>query len=345
MSRGSIANPSAAEQLVLMVEDARLSCGDAVTVFTKRDSCGVIIDCGDLCGSGLLRAAPLHKGGLCVGEPMDIMHRDGLASEGILRSDGDLVGLGIDGDDIEFVLVCAVASADVEPAPLPHRELLNALMFPEPCAIHMANVAALSRIRMQTANDIGIMPLAHKAQIATLCLMSGGQLQPPRMGAHLLFGHVSQWKEQGCQLFLGGGKEEIALIARFVCGSVELVVNHADIVSCDEAFGSEIFADGEQIAKFDRLIAAHARHGRFAFHVVLHKVINDIFAKMLFKIENIVGDGEMVRDASGIINVCAGAAAADFCVLRGGGELQGDADDFVSLFHHQGGGDRTIHPA
>ena len=175
MSRGSIANPSAAEQLVLMVEDARLSCGDAVTAFTKRDSCGVIIDCGDLCGSGLLRAAPLHKGGLCVGEPMDIMHRDGLASEGILRSDGDLVGLGIDGDDIEFVLVCAVASADVEPAPLPHCELLNALMFPEPCAIHMANVADASRIGMQTANDIGIMSLAHKAQIATLCLMSGGQ--------------------------------------------------------------------------------------------------------------------------------------------------------------------------
>lgn len=91
MSRGSIANPSAAEQLVMMVEDASLSWGDAVVVFMECDLCGVIIDFGDMCGCGLLRAAPLHKGGLCVGEPMDIVHRDGSPCQSLFGANGDLV--------------------------------------------------------------------------------------------------------------------------------------------------------------------------------------------------------------------------------------------------------------
>ena len=82
--------------------------------------------------------------------------------------------------------------------------------------------------------------------------------------------------------------------------------------------------------------------------ILVHKIVNDIFLKILFKIHDIMGDPQLRCHPSGIFHSAQAAAPAVFLhlfrilILP---DLHGDAHDLISLFLQKPCSHRRIYSA
>src|SRR4051812_34246910 len=89
----------------------------------------------------------------------------------------------------------------------------DAVMFADGSAVEIDDIAGLKRIRLQPADDVGVAPGRHEADVLAVLLVGDRQSKTPRQFAGLWLGHVAEGKAQEIELLASGRKQEIALVA------------------------------------------------------------------------------------------------------------------------------------
>ena len=199
-------------------------------------------------------------------------------------------------------------------------------------------------------DDLGVIAIGHKADVLAVGLGRIAKARALRQFAHLRFWHAAQGKAQIIKLSIGGGKEEIGLVARWIMGLVQLrsvTLHHSpDIMAGRKAIGVKLARHGEHIGKFWAHIAADAGYRRSACEVIIGKLIDHFVAKGAFMVKDIMRNAKAVAHRAGVFYVITSAAGTfaacgSAIVIK----LQSDADDFGSAGRCQGCYDRAIDPA
>ncbi len=89
----------------------------------------------------------------------------------------------------------------------------DALVLADDAAVEVDDVAWIDRVRPQAADDVGIAPGRHEADILAILLVRDFKTKTPRQFARLRLGHVAERKAQIVELLAGGRKQEVALVA------------------------------------------------------------------------------------------------------------------------------------
>ena len=124
------------------------------------------------------------------------------------------------------------------------------------------------------------------------------------------------------------------------------IVNDPRVVPGGHKLGVERGQPFEQRPVLDVLVTADARVWRASGGVFGDKVIDDSLAETLLEVHDVVADAELAGHAAGVVGVFHATAllvAAQFVRAFLGPEAHRHADDFVALFHEEGGGDGAIH--
>src|SRR5262245_23871633 len=145
----------------------------------------------------------------------------------------------------------------------------------------------------------------------------------------------------------GGGEQKITLVATAVTGAKQLRPMRAeaalDIMSRRQHVGIELLSRGQQLVELDLLVAGHTWDRRFAGSVAVGKGLHDGRFEALLVVQHVVRNGQTIRHATRVVNVLAGAAGPGpsqrLAVIV---ELQGDADDLVTLLFQHRRRDRRI---
>ena len=198
-------------------------------------------------------------------------------------------------------------------------------------------------VRPQPADDIGVAPGRHEADVLAVVLVGHGKTETPRQLAGLRLGHVAERKAQIIELLAGGRKQEIALVAVGIGGAEQCprALGHAvrgDIMSGRKRGGAELARGLEQITELDRAVAFDTRHRRLARDIARGEIVDHRFAEAILVVEHVMRDADPLGDVARIMNVLPGAAGA--LAVSGRAmivELQGDADDVVALGLQQRG--------
>src|SRR5205807_1459823 len=106
-------------------------------------------------------------------------------------------------------------------APLPDREMDDAVVAAQHLAVKIDDVAGLGRTRPQARDHLAVAAGRHKADVLAVLLV--GDRQPEAAGerAGLRLVALAERKPQRLELRARGGKQEIALVALAVAGAVE----------------------------------------------------------------------------------------------------------------------------
>ena len=121
----------------------------------------------------------------------------------------------------------------------------DALMPADDVAVEIDDVAGLDRIRPQPADDVGIAPGRHEADVLAVLLVRDLEAEAPRQFARLRLGHVAERKAQIIELLARGREQEIALVAIGVGGADQRARSVAepargDIMSGRQRRGAEL---------------------------------------------------------------------------------------------------------
>ena len=95
----------------------------------------------------------------------------------------------------------------------------DALMLADDAALEIDDVAWRDRVRLQAADDVGVTPSRHEADVLAVLLVGDFKTEATRQFARLRLGHVAQRKAQEIELFARGGEQEIALVAIGIGGA------------------------------------------------------------------------------------------------------------------------------
>src|ERR1700733_393821 len=120
----------------------------------------------------------------------------------------------------------------------------DALMPADDMAVKIDDVAGLDRAGLEAADDVGVAPGRHEADVLAVLLVGDLEAKAPRQFARLRLGHVAQRKTQIVELLARGRKQEIALVAIGVGGTEQRArsIAHAargDIVSSSQRGSAE----------------------------------------------------------------------------------------------------------
>ncbi len=141
-----------------------------------------------------------------------------------------------------------------------------------------------------------------------------GRANSSASDAGLRLGQFAQGKAQEIELFGGGGEQEIALVAIFVPGTMQLrSMSTGDaprIMTGGERGCPQLACGCQKIAELDPLIAAHAGDRRFAGGIACGEILHHRITEALFVIQHVMGNGEAVCDTLGVVNILAGATGA-----------------------------------
>ena len=69
------------------------------------------------------------------------------------------------------------------------------------------------RVRLQAADDVGVAPGRHEADVLAVLLVGDFETEAPRQFARLRLGHVAEREAQEIELLARGREQEIALVA------------------------------------------------------------------------------------------------------------------------------------
>src|SRR6185312_16560895 len=100
-----------------------------------------------------------------------------------------------------------------EPLALADGEMNDALMPADGTALEVDDVAGLDRARLQAADNVGVAPGRHEADVLAVLLVGDFEAEAPGEIARLRLGHVAERKAQIVELLARGGEQEIALVA------------------------------------------------------------------------------------------------------------------------------------
>src|SRR5262249_55822062 len=101
-----------------------------------------------------------------VADPVDVAQANSIHPQRLARTDPDAARRGVELHHIE-----RMAGGDAEPLALADREMRNALMAAEHAAIEIRDVAGLHRIRLETADDVGVAAGGYEADVLTVMLV------------------------------------------------------------------------------------------------------------------------------------------------------------------------------
>ena len=204
---------------------------------------------------------------------------------------------------------------------------------------------------LQPADDVGVAPGRHEADVLAVLLVGDLETEAPRQFARLRLGHVAERKAQIVELLARGREQEIALVAIGIGGADQRARSvgeaaRGDIMSGRERRGAEFARGRQQIAKLDRAVALDAGHRRLAERVAVGEIVDHRFAEAALVVEHVMRNADPLGDVAGVVDVLPGAAGA----LAMGGramivKLQRDADDVIALGLQQRSRHRRIDAA
>ena len=227
----------------------------------------------------------------------------------------------------------------------------DALMGADDTAVEIDDIAGFDRVGPQPADDVGITPGRHEADVLAVLLVGDSEAEAPRQFARLRLGHVAERKAQIVELFARGREQKIALVAIGVGGANQRARSvgqsaRGDIMAGGERGSAKLARGREQIAKLDRAVALDAGHRRLARGVAVGEIVDHRFTKPALVVQHVVRDADPLGDVAGVVDVLAGAARAP---AVGGGavivKLQGNADDVVTFGLQQRSRHRGVHAA
>ena len=227
----------------------------------------------------------------------------------------------------------------------------DALVTADDAPIEIDDVARLDRAGLQAADDVGVAPGRHEADVLAVLLVGDLEAEAPRQFARLRLGHVAERKAQIIELLARGREQEIALVAIGIGRTHHRARSvgkptRSDIMSGRERMRAELARGRQQIAKLDRPVALDAGHRRFAERVAVGKIVDHGFAETAFIVEHVMRDADPFGDVAGIVDVAAGATGA----LAMGGrtmivKLQRNPDHVVAFGLQQGSRHRRVDAA
>src|SRR5258705_12055582 len=95
----------------------------------------------------------------------------------------------------------------------------DALMPADGAAVEIDDIAGLNGIGPQAADDVGIAPGGHEADVLAVLLVGDVETKTPRQFAGLRLGQVAQRKAQKVELLAGGREQKVALVAIGIGGA------------------------------------------------------------------------------------------------------------------------------
>ena len=281
-----------------------------------------------------------------VADPVDVTQADAIHPQCLARPHHDAAAGRIELDDIE-----RRAGGDAQSLALADGEMNDALMPADDAAFEIDDVAGLDRAGPEAADDVGVAPGRHEADVLAVLLVGDFEAEAPRQFAGLRLGHVAKGKAQIIELLARSREQEIALVAIGVRGAHQRArsVSEAargNIMPGRERLRAELAGGCQQIAKLDRSVALDAGHRRFAERVAVGKIVDHGFAEAAFIVEHVMRNADPLGDVAGVVDVAAGAAGA----LAMGGramvvKLQRDPDHVIALGLQQGSRHRGIDAA
>src|SRR5579872_3541733 len=145
------------------------------------------------------------------------------------------------------------ARGDADAAPLADRIVDDSLMMADDAPVDVDDLAGSRRIRLQSGDHVGIAPGRNEADVLAVMLVGNRKAERTRRLARLCLGHAAQGKAQERELLRRGGKEEIALVAIEIDGTVEGAARTAaggtDIVAGRQRVGTELAGRLEEVGE------------------------------------------------------------------------------------------------
>ena len=217
-------------------------------------------------------------------------------------------------------------------------------------AVHVHDLAGLAPLRPQAVDQGAVIAGGDEADV--LAVRLGGDPEAQRGGdaAHLGLFQIGQGEAQIVELVLGGGEQEIGLVARMVDRLAHLRAiadgGAADIVARRHGLGAQVAGDVQQVAELDRLIAADAGDRGLALQIGVGELIDHSVLEPALVVQDIVGNADHLGGQTGVVDVLARTAGALLLQRRAVVvKLQRDADDVIARLVQQGGDDGGVHPA
>ena len=242
-------------------------------------------------------------------EPVEPAQFQRARAQGLAGTDDDFVAVGVDLDDIQWV-----SGRNFQAAALAYGVIDNAFVAAEFAPIDVDNLAGMARAGLQTLNHVAVFAGGHEADVLAVGLFGIHQAEFMSQLADFRLGHAAEGKPQLLQLFAGGCKQEIALVARCIDRAAQLgtvgAVGALDIMARRERGGPKILGGFQQIGELDLAVAGHARDRRFASDIAIGESIDDLVLEALFIVQNVMGDAKGFGDAACVVDVLACAAAA-----------------------------------
>src|SRR6185312_15962528 len=120
---------------------------------------------------------PLADGAVerAVADPVDVAQRDPVHPQRLTRPDHDVAAFGVEPQHIK-----RCTGGDAEAPPLADGEMNDALMAADDTALEVDDVAGLDGVRPQPADDIGVAPGRHEADVLAVLLVGHRKTETSR---------------------------------------------------------------------------------------------------------------------------------------------------------------------
>src|SRR5262249_6965789 len=100
-----------------------------------------------------------------VADPVDVTQHDTIHSQRLARTDNNPARGSIEPHDVK-----RTAQGDAQSLALADGEVRDPLMAPQQAAREIDNIARLHGVRLQPADDVGITPARHEADVLAVLL-------------------------------------------------------------------------------------------------------------------------------------------------------------------------------
>ena len=275
-------------------------------------------------------------------DPVEAAGAEGAGSEVRVRSYGDAVAVGVDGEDIE-----RRGGADAQALALADGEVGDAVVTAEDFAIGGDQLAGGVGERAALLFHVGgeellVVTAGDEADLLGVGLFGQGQAMLAGHFAHFGLGEAAEREQSSRELLLGEAEEEVGLVLGSIRGALEdpALADGVELVDGVVAGGDAACADGagglEQRVELEVVVAERAGDGRAAVEILVDEGADDILLEALLLVDDVVGNAEVLGDAAGVIDIIQGAAAAGLggignavlaCEAGLVPELEGEADD------------------
>ena len=289
-------------------------------------------------------------------DPVEAAGAESLGGEFGVGAYRDLVRVRVDGEDVE-----RRGGADAEALALADGEVGDAVVMSDDFAVGSDEFAGGVRDGAALLFEVGseellVVAAGDEADFLGVGLFSEGQAGIASGDADVWLFHGAEGEEGAGELVLSEAEEEVGLVLGQVGGALEDPAGACGVVLVDGvvAGGDAVRADGaggeQELVKLEVVVAEGTGDGGAAVEVLVNEGADYVLLETLLLVDDVVGDAEMLGDATGVVDIVQAAAAAGFwsvrnAVLAGEAglvpELEGEADyGFAGLGEHgcDGGG-------